>query len=168
MTVILIILCIYTYKLRKLWEKNRLQPQFGHAYHLTLITCFIVKWVHRGKCPIKAHLRCLMISKRNDISINTGWLTMYTLKVVASHLCQPRCMWYYRISVACDIVEFEFIVLSPSLVWSTSLGLPKRCDICMHQHVTSDIRRRNMWHSTYWHMKQYKGVGCINDIKFVI
>jgi hypothetical protein len=28
------------------------------------------------------------------------------------------------------------------MVESTSLGLPKRCGICMHQHSTSDIRRR--------------------------
>ena len=42
--------------------------------------------------------------------------------------------WYYRISVACDTMELEFILLSPSLVWSTPLGLPRQREICMHQH----------------------------------
>ena len=36
---------------------------------------------------------------------------------------------YYIISVACDTMEFEFILLSPLLVWSTPLDLPKRCGI---------------------------------------
>ena len=27
--------------------------------------------------------------------------------------------WYRRFSVACDIVEFEFILFSPLLVWSS-------------------------------------------------
>ena len=67
-------------------------------------------------------------------------------------------VWYYRISIACDTMEFEFILFSPPLVRSTPLGLPGRCDICMHQHSTSDIRRRRK-HSTYWHMAQCEGVG---------
>ena len=46
------------------------------------------------------------------------------------------------ISVACDNIEFDFVLLSSSLVWSTTLGLPKRCGICMHQHSASDIKRR--------------------------
>ena len=36
-----------------------------------------------------------------------------------------------------------------------ALGLPGRCDICIHQH----LRRRRRWHSTYWHMRQCEGVG---------
>ena len=50
--------------------------------------------------------------------------------------------WYYRFSVACDITELGFILLSPPLVWSTPLDLLERCGICMHQHSTSGIRRR--------------------------
>ena len=68
--------------------------------------------------------------------------------------------WCYRVSVACDAMEFEFILLSPPLVWSTPPDLPGRCDICMHQHSTTGIRqRRRRRHSTYWHMAQCKGVG---------
>ena len=59
--------------------------------------------------------------------------------------------------VACDTMKF--ILLSPLLVWSTPLGLPGQCGICMHQHSTSGIRRRRRWHSTYWHMAQCEGVG---------
>ena len=32
--------------------------------------------------------------------------------------------------------------MSPTLVWSTSLGLPGQCGTCMHQHSTSGIKRR--------------------------
>ena len=49
--------------------------------------------------------------------------------------------------------------LSPLLVWSTPLGLPGRCGICIHQHLTTGIRRRRRWHNTYWHMVQCEGVG---------
>ena len=68
--------------------------------------------------------------------------------------------WYYRISVACDTMKFEFILLSPLLVWSIPLGLPKRRGICMHHHSTSGIRRRRRRrrHSTYWPMAQCEGV----------
>ena len=48
------------------------------------------------------------------------------------------------------------------VVWSTSLGLPEWCNICMHQHSTSGIRRnirRRRWRSTRWHMAQCEGVG---------
>ena len=115
----------------------------------------------------------------------------YTLNSVVSHLWQPECTytmefcivkldaWYYRTSVACDIMEYEFILLSPPLVWSTPLGLPGQCGICMHQHSTSGIRKRRRrrrirrWHSTYWHMAQCEGVGwllwwCVLMTKFVI
>jgi hypothetical protein len=59
-------------------------------------------------------------------------------------------VWYYRISVACDTMEqqkemwgrFEFVLLSPTLVWSTPLDLPGRCGGHMHQHSTSGIRWR--------------------------
>ena len=44
--------------------------------------------------------------------------------------------------VACDTIDIEFIFLSPSLLWSTPLGLPGRCGICMHQHSMSGRRRR--------------------------
>ena len=37
--------------------------------------------------------------------------------------------------------QFEFVLPSPTLVWSTPLGLPRRCGRCMHQHSTSGIRR---------------------------
>ena len=38
------------------------------------------------------------------------------------------------------------------MVWSTPLGLPRRCGIGLHQHSTSGIRRkRRRRHSTYWH-----------------
>ena len=69
--------------------------------------------------------------------------------------------WYYGIHVVCDTMEFEFILMSPPLVWSTPLGLPSQYGICMHQHSTSGIRRRRIrrWYSTYWHMVQCKGVG---------
>ena len=61
-------------------------------------------------------------------------------------------------------MEFECILLSPFLVWSTTRGLPRRCGICRHQHSTSGIKWRirieiKMWHSTYWHMTQCEGVG---------
>ena len=64
-------------------------------------------------------------------------------------------------------MEFEFILLSPPLVWSTPLGLLGRCGTCMHQHSTSGIRRRGRrrirrWHSTYWHAA-HSLVVCIND-----
>ena len=70
-------------------------------------------------------------------------------------------------------MEFEFILLSPPLVWSTPLGLPGRCGICMHQHSTNGIRRITRirrWLSTYWHIAQCEGVGgllwwiALNDI----
>ena len=67
--------------------------------------------------------------------------------------------WCYRISVACDNMEFEFSLLSPPLVWFTPLGLPKQCDICMHQHWTSGVRRRRRRHSTHGHMKAMRGCG---------
>ena len=62
-------------------------------------------------------------------------LRLYTLNSVASHLCNQSARditefssvnmdaWYYRISVACDTMEFEIILLSPPLMWSTSLCL---------------------------------------------
>ena len=44
------------------------------------------------------------------------------------------------------------------VVWSTLLNLPERCDICMHWHSTSAIRRRiRRWQSTYRHMAQWEG-----------
>ena len=100
---------------------------------------------------------------------------------IVSHLWNPKCtwcygvfctytmdVWYYRIIVACDTMEFEFILLSPLLAWSSPLGLPKRRGICMHQHSTSDMRerrrRRRRWHSTYWYMAQLTSlVICIDD-----
>ena len=39
-------------------------------------------------------------------------------------------------------MEFEFILLSPLLVWSTPLGLLGRWGISMHQHSTCGIKRR--------------------------
>ena len=60
-------------------------------------------------------------------------------------------------------MEFESILLSPPLVWSTPLGHPGRRGICMHQHSMSGKRRRRRrirrWHSTYWHKAQCEGVG---------
>ena len=65
--------------------------------------------------------------------------------------------WYYRIRVACDTVEFEFVLLLLMLAWCTPLGRPGQCGICMHQHSTSGIRRKRRirirrWHSLYWHV----------------
>ena len=85
--------------------------------------------------------------------------------------------WHCKISVACDAMEFDFILLSSPLVWSTPNGLLGRCGICMHQHSTSGIRRRRIgigirirrWHYTYWHICAMRGCGltslvvCIND-----
>ena len=45
--------------------------------------------------------------------------------------------------------QFEFVLPSPTLVWSTPLGLPGQCGGLLHQHSTSDIRRRRR-HSTCW------------------
>ena len=61
-------------------------------------------------------------------------------------------------SVACDTMEFEFIALSPPLVWFTPRGLPGRCGNCIHQHSTSGIRRRGRRHCSYWHMAQCEGM----------
>ena len=58
--------------------------------------------------------------------------------------------------------QFEVDLLSPTLVWSTPLGLPRRCDGHMHQHSTSDIRKRKRkrrCYSTCWHMALCEGVG---------
>ena len=38
---------------------------------------------------------------------------------------------------------FEFVLLSPTLVWSTPLSLPGQCGGCMHQRSTSGIRKKN-------------------------
>ena len=55
--------------------------------------------------------------------------------------------------------QFEFVLSSPTLVWSTPLGLPRQRGGRMHQHSTSGIRRRTRrWHSTCWHMAQCEGV----------
>ena len=57
--------------------------------------------------------------------------------------------------------QFDFVLLSPTLVGSTPLGLPRQCGKGMHKHSTSDIRRRTKirrWHSTRWHMTQCEGV----------
>ena len=69
-------------------------------------------------------------------------------------------------------MEFESIILSHPLVWSTPLGLPRECGICMHQHWTSGKRRRRRrrWHSTLTHGAM-RGCGltslvvCINEKK---
>ena len=45
-------------------------------------------------------------------------------------------VWYYRISVACDTMELEFILLSPSLVWSIPIGLPRQCGIWVTMNWT--------------------------------
>ena len=46
-----------SYELWNLWGK-RIQPRFGFAYHLTLITCFIFyhNWARRKLAPFKTHL----------------------------------------------------------------------------------------------------------------
>ena len=84
------------------------------------------------------------------------------LHVIVRSFCSVTMdAWYYRFSVACGTMELEFILLSPPLLWSTPLGLPMRCGICMHQHSVSGIRRRRRrrrWHSTCWHMMQCEGV----------
>ena len=76
--------------------------------------------------------------------------------------------WYCRISVACDIMKLENILLLSLLVWSTPLGLPGRCGIRMHQNLTSGIRGRRRWHSMYLTRGAMRGSGlpslvaCIN------
>ena len=89
----------------------------------------------------------------NEASIHVFYANS-TLNFVVSHIWQPKCTWYYGVcsvdmdawyyrgSVSCDTTEFEFIILSSPLVWSTPVGLPRRCGTCMHQHSTSGIRRR--------------------------
>ena len=74
-------------------------------------------------------------------------------------------------------MEYKFIHLSPPSVWSTPLGLPGRCGICMHKHSASGLRRRKRIttkrrHCTYWHMAQYEGrcgltslMACVNHKK---
>jgi hypothetical protein len=69
--------------------------------------------------------------------------------------------------------QFEFVLPSATLVWSTSLGLSKQCGRQMHQHSTSGIRRRGIrirrWHSTVlthgamWGCELTSLVVCIND-----
>ena len=59
--------------------------------------------------------------------------------------------------------QFEFLLLSPTLVWSTPLGHPRQYGGCMHQHSTCGMRKRRRririrrWYSTCWHMAQYEG-----------
>ena len=55
--------------------------------------------------------------------------------------------------------QFEFVLLSLTLVWFTPLGLPGWCGGRMHQHLASGKRRRRRWHSICWHMAQCEGVG---------
>ena len=76
-------------------------------------------------------------------------------------------MWHYGIWI------HSFLT---SAGVSTPLGLPGQCGIGMHQHSTSDSRRRRRIrrHSTYWHMVHCEGVGltssvdCVNDMIFDI
>jgi hypothetical protein len=51
-------------------------------------------------------------------------------------------MWHYGITQKEIWGQFEFVLLPPTLVWSTPLGLPGQCGGHMHQHLTSGIRRR--------------------------
>jgi hypothetical protein len=62
----------------------------------------------------------------------------------------------------CHKGQFEIVLPSPTLGWSTPLGLPRQCGRCMHQHLTSGISRRRRrrrrrrtttttrWCSTCW------------------
>ena len=52
-------------------------------------------------------------------------------------------------SVACNTMEFEFIVLSSPLVWSIPLGLPRLCGISMHEQF-------NKWHTKKKKIKNKK------------
>ena len=44
--------------------------------------------------------------------------------------------WYCRIGVACDTIEFEFVLLSPPLVRSTPLASP-----CNVAHAYTNIQQ---------------------------
>ena len=72
--------------------------------------------------------------------------------------------------VACDTAEFEFILMSPLLMWSTSFGLPRWCGICMHRHSTKWQEKRKkkvtlyvLAHGAVRGYKLISLVVCIND-----
>ena len=74
--------------------------------------------------------------------------------------------WYYRNSVACNTMEFEFLLLSSLLVWSTPYGLPGRCGKCMHQHSTKWQKKKTLHILTHGAMRGCRLtslVVCIND-----
>ena len=84
--------------------------------------------------------------------------------------------WYYRISVACDNMEFDFIVLSPPLVWSTPLSIPGQCDY-MHAPTFNKWLKREkknknknkkvtlhmLTHGAMWGCGLTSLMVCIND-----
>ena len=83
-------------------------------------------------------------------------------------------MWHYEITQRRCEDNFEFVLLSPALVWSTPLGLPWRCDGRIHQHSISNIRRRikikikkvtlyMLTHGAMWGCGLTSWVVCIND-----
>ena len=41
-------------------------------------------------------------------------------------------------------MKFEIILLSLPLVWSTPLGLPGRCGMCMHQHFNKWKKKKTL------------------------
>jgi hypothetical protein len=65
--------------------------------------------------------------------------------------------------------QFEFILPSLTLVWSTSLGLHGRCGGRKHQHSTSGRRRRRrltfhmLTHGAMWGWGLTSLMVCIND-----
>ena len=80
--------------------------------------------------------------------------------------------WSYIISAACDTMKFEFILLSPLLVWSTPLGLPTWCGICIHQHFNKWHKKKQknkkvtlhmLAHDATWGCRLTSLVVCIND-----
>ena len=106
--------------------------------------------------------------------VTCSFTEFYTLNSVISHLWQTKVHvilrsfavltwmdeWYYRISVTCDTMESEFVLLSVGVVHST--WLPWAMWHMQAPTFTSGRRRRGRirrWRSTYWHMAQCEGVG---------